>query len=148
MEEMLDEGKVQLRRSARQGASMRAIARQRLHLAGCAWFWAWALLGAAAALGSLSLGPLLTIPVLVVGVVIHRRRGSHGAFGLLSGIGAILLLIAYIQRSGESYDPIHWLVAGLVFLTAGVVGHAWQSASKLPSAGRNGSIRTSSSSVS
>jgi hypothetical protein len=108
---------------------MRAIGgRQKLHLAGCGWFWAWALLGAAVALGSLSLGPLLTIPVLVIGVAIYTRRGAHGAFGLLSGIGALLLVIAYVQRSGESYDPIHWLAAGLVFFTAGVVGHAWQSA--------------------
>jgi hypothetical protein len=108
---------------------MRAIAgRQRLHLGGCAWFWGWALLGAAAALGTLSLGPLLTIPTLVIGVVLYTRWGAHGAFGLLSGIGALLLVIAYVQRSGESYDPIHWLVAGLVFFTAGVVGHAWRGA--------------------
>jgi len=108
---------------------MRAIAESRkLHLTGCAWFWVWALLGAAAAVGSLSLGPLLAIPTLVVGVVLYRRRGAGGAFGLLSGIGAFLLVIAYIQRSGEFYDPVHWLAAGLVFFTAGVVGHAWVSA--------------------
>jgi len=107
---------------------MRAIAAPKSHLLGCAWFWAWALLGAAAALGSVSLGPLLTIPSLVVGVILYTRRGAHGAFGLLSGIGAFLLVIAYIQRSGQFYDPIHWLVAGIVFFTAGLVGHAWQSA--------------------
>jgi hypothetical protein len=108
---------------------MRAIVEQRkLHLIGCAWFWVWALLGAAAAIGSLSLGPLVAIPTLVVGVVIYQRRGADGTFGLLSGIGLILLVIAYIQRSGQFYDPIHWLVAGLVFFTAGIVGHAWRSA--------------------
>ena len=108
---------------------MRAIAgRQRLHLAECAWFWGWALLGAAAALGALSLGPLLTIPTLVTGVVIYTRRGSHGAFGLLSGIGALLLVIAYIQRSGQYYNPVHWLIPGLVLFAAGLAGHAWQSA--------------------
>jgi hypothetical protein len=108
---------------------MRAIAgRRRLHLAECARFWGWALLGAAAALGTLSLGPLLTIPTLVIGVVIYTRRGSHGAFGLLSGIGALLLVIAYIQRSGQYYNPVHWLVPGLVLFTVGLVGHAWQSA--------------------
>ena len=100
----------------------------RSHWTGCSWFWLWALLGTAAALGSLSLGPLLTIPVLVVGVVIYMRRGAEGAFGLLSGIGVLLLVIAYVQRSGESYDPIHWFVAGLVFFTAGIVGHAWRRA--------------------
>jgi hypothetical protein len=47
---------------------------------------------------------------------------------LLSGIGGFLLVIAYIQRGGEFYDPFHWLTAGLVFFTAGVVGHAWVSA--------------------
>jgi hypothetical protein len=107
---------------------MHAIAAPRSHLLGCTRFWVWALLGAAAALGSLSLGPLLTIPTLVVGVIFYMRRGAHGAFGLLSGIGAFLLVIAYIQRSGEFYDPIHWLVAGIVLVTAGVVGHVWQSA--------------------
>jgi hypothetical protein len=64
----------------------------------------------------------------VVGIGIYRRHGPEGAFGLLSGVGAFLLLIAYIQRSGQSYDPSHWLVAGLAFFTIGVVGHAWQSA--------------------
>ena len=106
---------------------MRAIAAPKSHLLGCAWFWAWALLGSAVALGSLSLGPLVTVPALGLGVVIYRRRGAEGAFGLLSGIGLILLVIAFIQRSGESYDPIHWLIAGLVFITVGVAGHAWQS---------------------
>ena len=73
---------------------MRAIAAPKSHLLGCACFWAWALLGAAAALGSVSLGPLLTIPSLVVGVILYTRRGAHGAFGLLAGIGAFLLVIA------------------------------------------------------
>jgi hypothetical protein len=109
---------------------MRAITAPSSHRLGCAWFWAWALLGAVAALGSLSLGPLLTIPTLVAGVVVYTRRGAHGAFGLLSGIGAVLLVIAYVQRSGQHYDPLHWLVAGIVFLAAGVVGHVWQSASR------------------
>jgi hypothetical protein len=109
---------------------MRANAAPKSHLLGCARFWAWALLGAAAALGSLSLGPLVTIPTLVVGVIFYTRRGAHGAFGLLSGIGALLLAIAYIQRSGQFYDPIHWLVAGIVFFTAGLIGEAWQSATR------------------
>jgi hypothetical protein len=108
---------------------LRAIAeRQRVHLLGCAWFWAWALLGAAATLGSLSLGLLLTIPALAVGVVIYTRRGAGGAFGLLSGSGALLLVIAYVQRSGEFYNPVHWLIPGLVLFTAGLVGHAWTNA--------------------
>jgi hypothetical protein len=109
-------------------ALMRATGDQKSHLLGCAWFWAWALLGAAAALGALSLGPLVTIPTLVVGVVLYQRRGAAGVFGLLSGIGLILLVIAYIQRSGQFYDPLNWLVAGLALFTAGVAGHAGQSA--------------------
>jgi hypothetical protein len=65
---------------------------------------------------------------LVLGLGIAWSRGSHGAFGLLSGIGALLLVIAYIQRSGQYYNPVHWLIPGLVLFTAGLAGHAWQSA--------------------
>jgi hypothetical protein len=37
----------------------------------------------------------------------------------------MLLVIAYIQRSGQFYDSVHWLLPGLVLFTAGVLGHAW-----------------------
>ncbi|MGH3010090.1 MAG: hypothetical protein ACRDLM_11895 [Gaiellaceae bacterium] len=102
---------------------MRAIS----HLTGCGWFWAWALVGVGVALGFLSLGVLALAPVVLVAVFLARRHAVN-PFGLVAGIGLMLLAIAYIQRSGQSYDPVHWLVAGLVFLTAGLVGHAWRGA--------------------
>src|SRR4051794_18136294 len=74
---------------------------RRAHLAGCGWFWAWALLGSAAAFGILSLGPILTAPVLLIGwLMASRQRICHSAFGLLSGAGALLLYVAWVQRAG------------------------------------------------
>ena len=121
---------------------MRAIAeRQRLHLTGCAWFWTWALVGAAFALGAVSLGPLLLVPGTVVVVLLTRRRPIRGAFGLVSGVGALLLVVAYLQRQGpgttctrtatsitceQHLNPLPWLVVGLVCLAAGIVAHARQ----------------------
>jgi hypothetical protein len=121
---------------------MRAVAELRKsHLTGCAWFWAWALVGAAVALGFLSLGLLLLVPAAVATWLIARRRSING-FGLLSGVGVVLLVVAYIQRDGpgttcsrtatsvvcdQHLNPIPWLVAGLAVFTAGLVGHAWRS---------------------
>jgi hypothetical protein len=106
---------------------MRAIAARKSHLLGCAWFWGWALVGVGLTLGFLTLGVFALVPVLLVAVFL-ARRGPVNPFGILSGIGVMLLVVAYIQRGGQSYDPIHWLVAGLLFSAAGVVGHAWRSA--------------------
>jgi hypothetical protein len=106
---------------------MRAIAeRQRLHLGGCAWFWAWALVGAAYGLCITSLGILTVVPATLAVVLMTRHRPIRGAFGVATGVGSILLLIAYIQRSGEFLDPVPWLVLGLLAFTWGVAGHAWQ----------------------
>ena len=66
---------------------MRAIAgRQRLHLAGCAWFWGWALLGAAAALGALSLGPLLTSPSNARKAPSPGTSRQAGSFAMVSSV--------------------------------------------------------------
>ena len=107
---------------------MRTIAGRMAHVTGCGWFWAWALVGAAFGLGITSLGIFLVVPATLAVVLMTRHRPIRGAFGLATGVGAILLLIAYIQRSGEYYDPVHWLVPGLVLFTAGLVGHAWRNA--------------------
>ncbi|HSS81589.1 MAG TPA: hypothetical protein VLK24_10365 [Gaiellaceae bacterium] len=52
------------------------------HLAGCAWFWVWAVVGFGLALGAISLGPLVLLPLGPIGVVLavagiagHARRG-------------------------------------------------------------------------
>ena len=122
---------------------MRAIAaRHKLHLVACAWFWAWALVGVGFAFSFVSFLGLLTIlPVALVIFLLVRLHPING-FGLLSGAGVMLLVVAYLQRQGpgttcwhtatasgcdQHLNPIPWLVAGLVCFTAGVAGHARRS---------------------
>jgi hypothetical protein len=108
---------------------LRATAeRQKLHLAGCGWFWAWAVVGAAFGLGVTSLGVVTFLPATLAVFLMTRNRPIRGAFGVVTGVGSILLVIAYIQRGGQFYNPVHWLIPGLVLFTAGLVGHAWTDA--------------------
>jgi hypothetical protein len=118
---------------------MRAIpGLQKFHLVGCGWFWAWALGGAAIALGFLSLGLLLLVPAAVAALLLGRRHRING-FGLLAGAGVVLLIVAYLQRQGpgttcwhtatgggcdQHLNPLPFLVAGLVCFVAGVAGQA------------------------
>jgi hypothetical protein len=121
---------------------MQAVAKRRSHLVGCGWFWAWALVGAAGVLAFVSfIGFLLLIPVVVAVSLLTRRGPVRGAFGALTGAGAVLLFIAYLQRQGPGetcwhtataggcvthLNPIPWLVFGLACFVAGFVGHARQ----------------------
>jgi len=121
---------------------MRAIAaRHKLQLVGCAWFWAYALVGAALVLGGLSLGPLLFIPTAIAMWLLARRHAING-FGMLCGGGVVLLVIAYLQRQGpgttcwhtataagcdQHLNPLPFLAVGLLCLVGGVVGHARRS---------------------
>jgi hypothetical protein len=78
---------------------------RRAHLVGCGWFWALALLGSAVTLGVLSLGPILAAPLLVIGwLMASRPEIRRSAFGLLSGAGALLLYVAWVQRAGPGND--------------------------------------------
>ena len=113
---------------------------RRAHLAGCGWFWAWALLGAAAALGALSLGPILVAPLFVIAAPMASRSSiRRSAFGLLSGAGALLLYVAWVQRAGpgtscwqtqtasgcdEHLNPLPWLIAGIGLFVGGIAAHA------------------------
>jgi hypothetical protein len=113
---------------------------RRAHLVGCGWFWAWALLGSAAALGVLSLGPILLAPAVVLAALMASRPAIRGsAFGLLSGAGALLLYVAWVQRAGpgttcwstqtasgcdEHLNPLPWLVLGIVLFIGGIAAHA------------------------
>ena len=73
----------------------------RIQLNGWGWFVVWVLLGAAAALGFVSLGPLLLVPVLAFGAFLWTRpRVRRSAFGLLTGAGVLLLYVAWVQRDG------------------------------------------------
>ena len=115
----------------------------RIQLNGWGGFVVWVLLGAAAALGFISLGPLLLVPVLVLGVFLWTRpRMRRSAFGLLTGAGVLLLYVAWVQRDGpgttcwhtatasgcdQHLNPLPWLVVGAALLVAGVVAHARRS---------------------
>ena len=96
-----------------------------VHLAGCGWFWAWAGVGFATALAAVVLG-LLALPVAAVAFWMARQPAiRRSAFGFVAGIGALMLFVAYLQRTGEHHlDPVPWLVVGLTLLVTGGVGHA------------------------
>jgi hypothetical protein len=107
---------------------------------GWGWFFVWALLGSAAALGTVSLGPLLLLPTALVAVFVWRRpQARRSAFGLLTGAGTLLLYVAWVQRDGpgttcwhtatasgcdQHLNPLPWLVLGIVLVAAGFVAHA------------------------
>ena len=119
---------------------MKTSATRLAHLRSCGWFWVWALVGSGAALGAISLGPLLLLPVAAAGALMASRPGIRdSAFGLLTGAGAPLLFVAWVQRDGpgttcwhtatgagceEHLNPLPWLVLGLAFFVAGIVAHA------------------------
>jgi hypothetical protein len=112
---------------------------RRAHLAGCGWFWAWAVLGAAVALAALSFGPILAAPTLVIVWLMDSRPSiRRSAFGLVSGVGALLLYIAWVQRAGpgttcwqtetasgcdQHLNPLPWLLAGIVLFVGGIAAH-------------------------
>ncbi|HEU5245019.1 MAG TPA: hypothetical protein VFU33_11515 [Gaiellaceae bacterium] len=70
------------------------------HLRGCAGFWLWALVGAGAVLGTISLGPLAWIPLAVFVFLLSRRPewgGGPVLLGLVAGAGVPLLVVAGLQ---------------------------------------------------
>jgi hypothetical protein len=106
-----------------------------MHRWDCTSFWAWAVVGCALALGAVSLGPLLLLPVVTLSVVLARRTSRSSALGLLTGVGLLLLFVAYLNREGpgttcwdhgtvsgcdQHLNPLPWLVLGLGFVVAGV----------------------------
>lgn len=107
------------------------------HAITCTWFWAWAVVGATAALGLVSLGPLALIPAVIAATAFRRNASARrSAAGVLTGAGSLSLYVAYVQRQGpgttcwhtatatgcdQHLDPIPWLVVGLVLVIAGVL---------------------------
>jgi hypothetical protein len=91
------------------------------------------------ALGFVSFALWVFLVPIGLGIVlalsaVRLARGS--AFGLLTGAGISLLVVAYIQRDGpgttcwhtatasgcdQHLDPRPWLVAGLFFMVGGLV---------------------------
>jgi hypothetical protein len=112
------------------------------HLGRCGWFWAWAVVGAAGALGLVSLGPIALGPALLAGIAMSRSEtGSRSSFGLFAGAGLLSLFVAYVQRDGpgttcwhtatatgcdQHLNPLPWLVVGGVLLIGAVVAQGRQ----------------------
>lgn len=104
------------------------------------WFWAWVLLGCLAALGFVSLGVLVIAPVLVLGLLLASRPDARAsAYGLLTGVGLLLVFVAWLHRDGpgttcwqrgtssgcdEHLNPLPWLVAGVLLFSVGLIGEA------------------------
>lgn len=100
----------------------------------------WAIVGAAAAVGFLSLGVLALVPAAAAGAVLASRPAARGsAFGLITGAGLLLIYVAWVQRAGpgttcwhtatasgcdEHLNPLPWLAAGLALVIGGMVAHA------------------------
>ena len=114
-----------------EGAELTAFQPLRpMHFTGCRWFWAWALLGFAVAVGFVSLGLLAVAPAAVVGgLMVSRPVIRRSAFGLLSGAGVRFVYVAWIQRAGpgttcwqtasasgcdQHLNPLPWAIAGVV----------------------------------
>jgi hypothetical protein len=104
---------------------MNALHARSEHLAGCAWFWFWALVGFGLALGAISLGPLLLLPLGLIALALaSSERIRRSAFGLLTGAGGLFLFVAWLQQGGNSLDARPWLAIGVALAVAGIVGHA------------------------
>jgi hypothetical protein len=95
------------------------------HLVGCVWFWVWALVGFGLALGAVSLGPILTLPLGLLALrLTFSETARRSAFGLLAGAGALCLFVAWLQQGGDNLDARPWLASGVAFTLSGVLAHA------------------------
>ena len=104
-------------------------------------FWVWAVVGVGFGFGISAIG-IFTVPVaLVVTILLLRLKRFRGSvWGLLIGVGALPLAVAWDNRDGpgeqcraidggtqcdELYDPRKWLFVGLVFILAGLAAQLW-----------------------
>jgi ABC-type multidrug transport system fused ATPase/permease subunit len=81
------------------------------------WFGAWSVAGAAmtfAFLTGLSIG-LLVLPAAAALLLWVASWAPHraDALGLVAGLGSVLVVVAFLNRTGTGVDPTAWLVAGL-----------------------------------
>ena len=90
----------------------------------------------------LSIGPFLFVTVVVALVVLMRRSGGvgEGVNGFVSGVGVLLLTIAYLNRHGpgdycetsateqrctSEWSPWPWLIVGVLLVAGGVLFFCW-----------------------
>jgi hypothetical protein len=110
--------------------------RRSSHLAGCAGFWLWALVGAGVVLAFISfVGWLFLVPVAVCVVLVRRRPAwTNGAasLGLVAGAGLPLLLVAALNWTAwqnrtvgdGTPNPYDWGAVGVFLVTAGIAAFA------------------------
>ncbi len=103
------------------------------------WFAAWIVVGCALAFGTVSLGPLVLLPVAVIAVLMSRQVAARrSAYGALVGMGLLLLFVAYLNREGpgttcwqhgtasgcdQHLNPLPWLALGVALIAGGFVAH-------------------------
>jgi hypothetical protein len=103
------------------------------------WFIGWLVVGAGAALGTisiLSIGVFVLAITVVIALLFATRRSSvDGLPGLISGFSLPLFYVAYLNRGGpgqvcnvhkgvhecsERWDPRPFVVVGAIFLFGGL----------------------------
>ena len=104
------------------------------------WFGGWVVLGVGFAFGFVSF-PLAWFPVGLLALLLGRdQRRMQAAWGSVTGVGLLLLYVAYVQRHGpgeychaigtakypgtecgDYMDPRPWLFAGIILVVGGVV---------------------------
>ena len=105
------------------------------------WFAGWVVVGVGAAFGAVSFPLALPLVGLIAWLLSRKNRALPAAWGSVSGVGLLLLFVAYVQRHGpgqychpigtsqfpgtecgDYMNPLPWLVAGTVLVLIGVVG--------------------------
>jgi hypothetical protein len=115
-----------------------------------AGFLLWAVIGAAVALGTVSVIGVFVLPLATITALLalRWRAGRRGLTGIISGLGAPLLYVAWLNRDGpgevcrtlasggqsctDEWSPWPWLVAGAFFVLAGVVAFELTTRSQAP----------------
>lgn len=97
-----------------------------MHVGRCGFFWLWAGVGGALAISLVSfIGVLTAIPALVaLGLVAWRSPRWPEPLGILTGAGALCLVVAALNWDEQGVDPVPWLVAGVILALAGVLTYA------------------------
>ena len=104
-------------------------------------FAGWVVVGVGAAFGAVSFPLALPLVGLIAWLLGRKNRALPGVWGSVSGVGLLLLFVAYVQRHGpgqychpigtsqfpgtecgDYMNPLPWLVAGIVLVIIGVVG--------------------------
>jgi drug/metabolite transporter (DMT)-like permease len=83
---------------------------------------------------------LVLAPVALVGaLMVSRPTIRRSAYGFVTGVGALVLYVAWVQRAGpgtscwqtatasgcdQHLNPLPWLLVGIPMFVGGIVAHA------------------------